>query len=131
MSTPSTSPSDFLSQLGDLLGNEVFQTFSPTVGSILQDIQANPAEWTNPATAVIKGTAAVAALTADLPTLQNTAVNGAAQLVGFLWTAVGQHIASQAAASVAAAPVPGTPVAAPAVGAEIGALGASLTAGLK
>jgi hypothetical protein len=128
MSTTTTSASDVLSQLGELLGNEVFQTFTPTIDSILSDIQANPAEWTNPATAIIKGTAAVTALTANLPTLENTAVNGAASLVQFLWTALGQKIAAAANAAVAAAPAASTAAAVtpPAISTQVGSLGQTI-----
>lgn len=132
MSTPAApSASDVLTQLGALLGNEVFSTFTPTITSILSDIQANPAEWTNPASAAIKGAAAVATLTAGLPTLENSAVTGAASLVQFLWLGIGQKIASVGNAAVAAAPAaPATPVAPPTVAAQTQAVGATIMGAL-
>lgn len=107
------SASDVLKQLGALFAEEAFQAFNPVIGNTLADIAANPAQWTNPATAVIKGAAAVANLAAAVPNLEAEAVTGAAQLVATLWQAVGSKATADVAALLAAPAT--TPPPAPAV----------------
>src|SRR5579863_8727381 len=96
--------SQVLSQIGSLLAEEAFQAFNPVIGATLADIAANPSEWTNPATAAVKGAAAVANLTAALPTLEGSAVTGAAQLVATLWNAVGTKVTPVATPPATTAP---------------------------
>lgn len=97
--------SDILQQFGALIGNQAFMAVNAVVVSTLNDIQTEPQAWLNPLTGPIKGAAAVAALTAALPTLEGTSVTSAAQLVETLWTELGTKLA-------AAAPAPAAQVAA-------------------
>lgn len=89
-----TSASTIFSQLAALAGEDVFQNVVPVINSALADIEANPATWTNPATAIIKGNAFLANLLATLPTIENTAVTGAAQLVGAVITGLNAKLAA-------------------------------------
>lgn len=105
MSTPIAAPSTvstLLKSFGDILLNDAYKAFNPVIGPALADIAANPAVWTNPVTATVKGMAVVAQLAAAVPTLESTAVTGAAQLVGSLWAEIGAQFAAQAATAQAA-----------------------------
>jgi hypothetical protein len=88
-----TSTSDIFQQFIAVLGNEAFTSVNGVITSTLNDIQSEPQAWLNPLTAPIKGAAAVAALTAALPTLEGTSVTSAAQLVETLWTELGAKLA--------------------------------------
>jgi hypothetical protein len=105
----SLTASQVFSQLAALAEQDVFTNALPVISSALSDIQANPASWTNPATAILKGNAFLANLTATLPTIENSAVMGAAQLVGAIVTSLNAKLVA-AQGSVTAA----------SVGAEIG-----------
>lgn len=72
---------NIFSDLASLAASEVFPPVLTLVNSTLQDIENNPQEWVNPASATVKGTAFVANLIATLPAIENTAVPAAAQLV--------------------------------------------------
>lgn len=98
----STSASTIFSQLAALAGNDVFTNVVPVIGAALADIEANPSEWTNPVTAIIKGNAFLANLTATLPTIESSAVTGAAQLVGAIVTGLQSKLTASAAAATPA-----------------------------
>lgn len=92
-----TSASTVLSQIAALAGEDIFTNVVPVITSALADIEANPATWTNPATAIIKGNAFLANVLATLPTIESTAVTGAAQLVGAIITGVNAKLVAAAA----------------------------------
>lgn len=96
--------SEVFSQLAALAGQDVFTNVVPLISATLADIEANPASWVNPATAIIKGNQFLANLTATLPTIETSAVTGAAQLVGAIITGLNAKLAA-AATSVTAAGV--------------------------
>jgi hypothetical protein len=93
----SASASTIFSQLAALAGEDVFTNVIPVINSALADIEANPATWTNPATAIIKGNAFLANMVATLPTIEASAVTGAAQLVGAIITGLNAKLAATAA----------------------------------
>lgn len=70
-----------LAQLGELLVNNVVVAAMPIVASTLADIEANPAEWTNPATVFLKGTSVLGQFEGALPGLENASVNTLASVV--------------------------------------------------
>ena len=76
-----TMSSNIFADLASLAASEVFPPVLTLVNSTLADIEANPQEWINPASATVKGTAFVANLIATLPAIENSAVPAAAQLV--------------------------------------------------
>ena len=97
------------SQLAALAEQDVFTNAVPVINSTLANIQANPAQWTNPLSAGLLANKFLVDLTATLPTLENSAVSGAAQLVGAILTAVNAKLTAAAGAVTPAS-----------VGAEIG-----------
>jgi hypothetical protein len=97
------------SQLAQLAQQDIFQNAVPVISSTLANIQANPAEWTNPLSAGLLANQFLVNLTATLPNLQNSAVAGAAQLVGAILTAVNTKLVAAAGTVTPAS-----------VGAEIG-----------
>lgn len=102
MSTPSvsTTVSTLLKSFAQILLNDAYKAFNPVVAPALADIAANPAVWDNPMTGAVKGMAVVAQLAAAVPTLESSAVTGASQLVGSIWTEIGAQFAAQAATAV-------------------------------
>ena len=102
----SSSASQIFSQLAALAGEDVFTNVVPVINSALADIEANPQTWVNPATAIIKGNAFFANVLATLPTIEGSAVTGAAQLVGAIVTGLNAKLAA-AAASVTPATIAG------------------------
>jgi hypothetical protein len=92
----SNSASTIFSQIAELAGNDVFTAVVPVINSALADIEANPAEWTNPVTAIAKGNAFLANLVATLPTIENNAVTGAGQLVQAVVTGLAAKLTSVA-----------------------------------
>lgn len=116
----STTASQIFSQLAQLAASEAFPPVLTLVNSTLADIEANPQEWVNPASAMVKGTAFVANLVASLPAIENAAVPAAAQLISATLAAISAKLASPAAVtptSVGTAigdAITGTPVPTPA-----------------
>jgi len=88
--------SQVFTQLAELAGQDVFQNVLPIVTSTLADIEANPQTWVNPASAILKGNAFLVNIMATLPTMESTAVTGAAQLVGAIITAVNAKLVAAA-----------------------------------
>jgi hypothetical protein len=112
MATP--APSIF-SQLASIAENDLFTAVVPVIGSALADIQANPAQWTNPATAIMKGNAFLADLVATLPNLEAISVTQAAQLVSAVITGLQSKLTAtpiptpaQVGGEIAAAVTPGS-----------------------
>jgi hypothetical protein len=103
------SASQVFSQLAALAEQDVFTNAVPVINSTLANIQANPAQWTNPLSAGLLANQFLVNLTATLPNLQNSAVTGAAQLVGAILTAVNTKLVAAAGTVTPAS-----------VGAEIG-----------
>lgn len=93
----SSTASQIFSQLAQLAASEAFPPVLTLVNSTLADIEANPQEWVNPASATIKGTAFVANLVATLPSIENAAVPAAAQLISAALTAISAKLAGPAA----------------------------------
>jgi hypothetical protein len=89
--------SNIFDDLASLAASEVFPPVMTLVNSTLADIQANPQEWINPASATVKGTAFVANLVATLPTIENAAVPAAAQLVSALLTTLSSKLTAASA----------------------------------
>jgi hypothetical protein len=100
---------NIFADLASLAASDVFPPVLTLVNSTLQDIETNPQEWVNPASATVKGTAFVANLIATLPAIENTAVPAAAQLVSAVLSTLSAKLTS----------VSGT-VTPASVGAEIG-----------
>jgi hypothetical protein len=100
--------SNIFAELAALAASEAFPPVLTLVNSTLADIETNPQEWVNPASATIKGTAFVANLVATLPTIENAAVPAAAQLVSAIFstlaaklTAAGQVTPAAVGAEIA------------------------------
>jgi len=93
----STTASSIFAQLAQLAASEAFPPVLTLVNSTLADIEANPAEWVNPASATIKGTAFVANLVATLPAIENAAVPAAAQLISAALDAISAKLAAPGA----------------------------------
>jgi hypothetical protein len=100
--------SQVFAQLASLAEQDVFTNVLPVLNSTLSNIQANPAQWTNPLSAALLANQFLASLTATLPSIEQSAVSGAASLV--------QAILTSASAKLTATP-PMTPAA---LGTEIG-----------
>jgi hypothetical protein len=100
MSTTTATPNIF-GQLAELLASQALPPVLTLVNSTLADIEANPQEWVNPASATVKGTAFVASLVATLPTIENNAVPVAAQFVGALLNTLSAKLASLPAGTTA------------------------------
>jgi D-aminopeptidase len=96
MTTSSTDTA--LSQLGELLLNNVVVAAMPVISSALADIAANPAVWTNPASGFLKGTAVLAELQATLPQIENTSTTTLANVV--------QAVIAAGVAKLTPAPLP-------------------------
>jgi hypothetical protein len=92
----SNTASQIFLQLAQLAASEAFPPVLTLVNATLADIEANPQEWVNPASATIKGTAFVANLVATLPSIENAAVPAAAQLISAALTAISAKLASPA-----------------------------------
>lgn len=95
--------SQVFSQLAALAGQDVFQNVLPVVTSALADIEANPQTWVNPASAILKGNAFLVNIMATLPTMESTAVTGAAQLVGAIVTSLNAKLVAAAGTTTATA----------------------------
>jgi hypothetical protein len=91
--------SNIFADLAALTASEVFPPVLTLVNSTLADIEANPQEWVNPASATVKGTAFVANLIATLPAIENAAVPAAAQLVSAVLSTLSAKLTSVAAAT--------------------------------
>jgi hypothetical protein len=100
---------NIFADLASLAASDVFPPVLTLVNSTLQDIETNPQEWVNPASATVKGTAFVANLIATLPEIENTAVPAAAQLVSAVLSTLSAKLTSVSGAVTPAS-----------VGAEIG-----------
>ena len=96
MSTVTASPTNIFSQLAELVASQAFPPVLSLVTATLADIQTNPQEWVNPASATIKGTAFVANLMATLPAVENAAVPAAAQLVSAIFTTLSAKLVAAA-----------------------------------
>lgn len=90
----SSTASQIFSQLAQLAASEAFPPVLTLVNSTLADIEANPQEWVNPASAMVKGTAFVANLVASLPAIENAAVPAAAQLISAALAAISAKLAA-------------------------------------
>jgi hypothetical protein len=101
MSTTTTTPNIF-GQLAQLLASEALPPVLTLVNNTLTDIETNPQEWINPASATIKGTAFVTALVATLPTIENATVPAAAQFVGALLNTLSAKLTTVSATTTAA-----------------------------
>ena len=91
------SASQVFSQLATLAGEDVFTNAVPVISATLSSIEANPAQWTNPLSAALLANSFLAQLTATLPAMEQSAVTGAAQLVGAVLTAVNAKLTAAAA----------------------------------
>jgi len=96
MSTVTATPTNIFAQLAELAASEAFPPVLSLITATLSDIQTNPQEWVNPASATIKGTAFVANLVATLPTIENAAVPAAAQLVSAIFTTLSARLTAAA-----------------------------------
>jgi hypothetical protein len=105
----SLTASQVFSQLAQLAEQNIFTNAVPVINSTLLNIEANPAQWTNPLSAALLGNQFLVNLLATLPSLENSAVTSAATLVQSVLTTVNTKIEAAAA-----------PVTAVSVGAEIG-----------
>jgi hypothetical protein len=99
---------NIFADLASLAASDVFPPVLTLVNSTLADIEANPQEWINPASATVKGTAFVANLIATLPAIENAAVPAAAQLVSAVLSTLSAKLTAVSAVTPAS------------VGAEIG-----------
>jgi hypothetical protein len=70
-----------LAQLGQLLLNNAVVQVMPIVSATLTDIENNPAVWTNPASAFLKGVGVLGQLQATLPSIESTSVTTLASVV--------------------------------------------------
>lgn len=95
MTTLTTS--QVFSQLAILVGEDVFTNAVPVINATLANIAANPAQWTNPLSAALLANSFLAQLTATLPVMEQSAVTGAARLVGAVLTAVNAKLTAAAA----------------------------------
>lgn len=93
----SSTASQIFSEMAQLAASAVFPPVLTLVNSTLADIEANPQEWVNPASATVKGTAFVANLVATLPAIENAAVPAAAQLISAALAAISAKLASPSA----------------------------------
>jgi hypothetical protein len=93
----SSTASQVFSQLAQLAASEVFPPVITLVNSTLSDIETNPQEWVNPASAIVKGNAFVANLLATLPSIENAAVPAAAQVISAALAAISAKLASASA----------------------------------
>ena len=109
MTTSTNVSTNIFGELAALVASQVFPPVLTLVNTTLADIEANPQEWLNPASAVPKGTAFVANLVATLPTIENAAVPATAQLMSAVLSTLSAKLTS----------VSGT-VTPASVGAEIG-----------
>jgi hypothetical protein len=89
--------SNIFADLASLAASDMFPPVLTLVNSTLADIEANPQEWINPASATVKGTAFVANLIATLPAIENAAVPAAAQLVSAVLSTLSAKLTSTAA----------------------------------
>jgi hypothetical protein len=91
-----SAASQVFSQLAQLFASEALPPVLTLVNSTLADIETNPQEWVNPASATVKGTAFVANLIATLPAIENAAVPAAAQLISAALSAISAKLAAPA-----------------------------------
>jgi CO dehydrogenase/acetyl-CoA synthase delta subunit len=94
--------SEVFSQLAALAEQDIFVNALPVINTTLANIQANPAQWTNPLSASLLANKFLVDLTATLPSLENTAVSGAATLVGALLTAINAKLIASSGSVTAA-----------------------------
>jgi hypothetical protein len=99
---------NIFADLASLAASDVFPPVLTLVNATLTDIETNPQEWVNPASATVKGTAFVANLIATLPAIENAAVPAAAQLVSAVLSTLSAKLTAVSAVTPAS------------VGAEIG-----------
>jgi hypothetical protein len=85
---------NIFADLASLAASDVFPPVLTLVNATLQDIETNPQEWVNPASATVKGTAFVANLIAMLPAIENAAVPAAAQLVSAVLSTLSAKLTS-------------------------------------
>lgn len=110
MSTvPTLSPAQVFQQIGSLMLNTVFTNALPVITTALSQLEANPAELTNPLTAGLFANKLMVDLLATLPSIENEGVQGVAQFIEAFLTAVQAKFAApgvtaaQAGAALAAA----------------------------
>jgi hypothetical protein len=97
MSTTTATPSNIFSELAQLLASQALPPVLTLMNTTLADIEANPQEWLNPAAATIKGTVFLTSLIGTLPTIENAAVPGAAQLFQAVLNTLSNKLTSAAA----------------------------------
>lgn len=101
-----TNVSQVLTALGQNLAEDAMSMVNPAISSVIGDMIGNPKDWNDPATAVIKGAAAVATIVAGISNpLEAAAIAGAAQLVSSLWQVLKPHVDVKNLAIAAATPV--------------------------
>lgn len=87
--------SQVLTSLGQTLAEDAMVVVNPAISSVMGDMIGNPKDWSDPATAVVKGAAAVATIVAGVSNpLEAAAIAGAAQLVSSLWQMLKPHLST-------------------------------------
>jgi hypothetical protein len=94
--TTTLTASEVFAQLAALAEQDVFVNVIPVINSTLANIQANPAQWTNPLSASLLANQFLVNLTATLPTLESSAVSGAASVVQSILTTVNAKLVAAA-----------------------------------
>ena len=110
MSTPATlSPAQVFQEIGQLLLNNVFANALPVITAAISQVEANPAELTNPLTVGLFANKLMVDLLATLPSIENASVVSVGQFVEAFLTTIQAKVsapgvsAAQAGAALAAA----------------------------
>lgn len=97
----SITVSSFFGELAALAAGNILPPIFAVANSTLADIEANPQEWINPVSGMIKGQAALSNIMAAVIPAENAAVPAAAQLVGGIFSAIQAKLASLEAGQTA------------------------------
>ena len=105
MSTPApaVSASQVFQEIVALLANDVFTNALPIITQALTTVSANPQEVLNPLNSGLFVGKFIADLAATLPTIESSAITGAAQIANALLSGVSAKVSTAAAATSPAA----------------------------
>jgi hypothetical protein len=101
MTTATTTPAEIFQEIVALLANDVFTNALPVITTALTTLTSNPQEVLNPLNAGLFVGKFIADLNATLPTIEASAVEGAAQLANTLLATVSAKVSAAAAATSA------------------------------
>lgn len=90
--TTTASASDVFHQLAGLVVSDIFQNALPVITNALAAVQANPQEVLNPLNSGLFAAQFIANITATLPAIEASSVQGAVTLLQALLTALNAKV---------------------------------------